>query len=115
MEDALDSQKYIMAQKRDCYEQAVSYANVNANVSMDVDAVISGLLDKICSSPMESSNPKDYVADHPIEYRELKYYGGYTQAYCEKHLYGMGLEDNGPAEMGLRERIMEMILGELNL
>ena len=122
VEDALDSQKYITAQKRDCYEQAVSYANVNANVSMDVDAVISALLDKICSSPMESSNPKDYVADHPIEYRELKYYGSYTQAYCDRHLqayyeehsYGKGTND-APEGRDLRERIMEMLLGELNL
>ena len=113
--DALDSQKYIHTLKRDCYEQAVSYANVKADVTMDVDVVISNLLDNICSSPLESSNPKDYVADHPIEYRELLYYGGYTRDYCERYLYGLGVEDGGPAEISLRERVMEMLLGELNL
>ena len=121
VEEALDSQKYIMVQKQDCYAQAVAWAKVSANADLDVEAVISGLLDEICSSPMTSSSPQDYIDAHPIAYRELLYYGDYTRAYCHDHLqayyeenhYGKGTVD-APEGEGLRERVMERLLGELS-
>ena len=111
--EALDSQKYIMAQVQDCYVQAVEFAKIDSDAEMDVDAVISGLLDVICSSPLESSNPKDYAAEHSVEYRELKYYGGYTRDYCERHLTALVDIKSYPANVDLRARVMEMLLGEL--
>jgi len=107
--DALDSQKYVLKQTQNCYAQALAYAKTDSDVKMDVDKVIEGLLDVVCSSPMTSSNPKDYAAEHFVEYRELKFYGDYTREYCARQL----LDEN--RQMGLRERIMEMLLGELNL
>ena len=107
--DALDSQKYALKQTQNCYAQALAYAKTDSDVKLDVDAVIEGLLDVVCSSPMTSSNPKDYAAEHFVEYRELKFYGDYTREYCTRQLQA---EDR---QMGLRESIMEMLLGELNL
>ena len=48
----------------------------------DTDKVIGSLLETICSSPAQSSNPGDYIAAHPTEYRELTDYGQYTLQYC---------------------------------
>ena len=73
--EAIDTQKYILPHTQACYAQAVEYGNV------DTDTVIEKLLQIIMSSPGESSNPRDYIDGHPIEYRELKYYGDYTLCY----------------------------------
>ena len=113
-EEALHSQKYIIAQVQDCYSQAVEYAKTDSDVNMNVDAVIEGLFDEICADPLPSSNAYSYLEAHPIEYRELLYYGEYTRDYCERYLYGLGMEDGGPAEFGLREAIREVVLKELN-
>ncbi|MDQ7096595.1 M56 family metallopeptidase [Desulfosporosinus sp. PR] len=74
--DALDTQKYIMAQEQACYEQAI------ANGKVDANAVIKKLLETIASSPAQASNPGAYIEAHPIEYRELLYYGQHTLQYC---------------------------------
>lgn len=82
-EEALDTQKYILAQKQNCYTQAVEYGGV------DIRSVIEQLFETIESSPAHSSDPGDYIDEHPIEYRELTYYGQYTLCYCfEKFLQG---------------------------
>ncbi len=82
-EDALDTQKYILGQKQNCYDQAVRYGGV------DVDAVIENLLQTVASSPAYSSNPGAYIDAQPIEYRELTYYGQHTLQYCfERFLKG---------------------------
>ena len=75
-EDALDTQKYIVSQVQNCYDQAIRYGGV------DTTAVIENLLEVIMSSPAHSSNPGDYIDEHSVEYRELKYYGRYTLQYC---------------------------------
>ena len=88
-EDGIDSQKYVIQQKQNCYKQAVLFSGVDAK------AVIENLLDTICSGPGESSNPYDYIAAHEIEYRELLYYGEYTLRYCFKRFddgKGTGLD-----------------------
>lgn len=75
-ENALDTQKYITAQIQACYEQAVAYGKV------DVNPVIKRLLETITKSPAYASNPGAYIDAHPIEYRELLYYGKHTLRYC---------------------------------
>ena len=75
-EDALDTQKYIVAHMQSCYAQAIAYGDV------DADAVISGLVDTIASSPSQVSDPQAYIDAHEMEYRELIYLGEYTLRYC---------------------------------
>lgn len=75
-EDDMDSQKFILQQTQECYAQAA------ASTGLDTDKVIGSLIETICSSPALSSNPKDYIDEHSIEYRELTYYGRYTLEYC---------------------------------
>ncbi len=89
-DDALDTQKYILSQKQNCYDQAVRYGGV------DAEAVIENLLQTVASSPAYSSNPGAYVDAQPIEYRELTYYGQHTLQYCfEKFLQGGQIDLNG--------------------
>jgi len=75
-EDGVDSQKFILKQMQECYDQAV------ASIWLDTNKVIGTLIETICSSPAQSSNPGDYINEHPVEYRELTYYGRYTLKYC---------------------------------
>lgn len=100
VDDGLNSQKYIVQQIQDCYSQAVMRAD------LDTDAVIGSLLDKICSSPAESSNPYDYIGAHSTEYRELIYYGEYTLSYCLNRF-------NQGNETGLEGKVMAIVCEEL--
>ncbi len=75
-EDGIDSQKFILQQKQECYAQAA------ASTGLDTDKVVGTLIETVCSSPALSSNPEDYIAEHSIEYWELTYYGRYTLKYC---------------------------------
>lgn len=82
-ENAIDTQKYILAQKQDCYIQAVEHGSV------DTDSVMEQLFGAIESSPAQASAPGDYIREHSVEYRELSYYGLYTLRYCfEQFLQG---------------------------
>ncbi|MBQ9968237.1 MAG: hypothetical protein IJO88_05895, partial [Oscillospiraceae bacterium] len=74
--DAMDTQKYIVSQIQNCYDQAVRYGGV------DTDAVIEGLLEAVAASPAYASSPGAHTDAQPIEYRELIYYGKYTLQYC---------------------------------
>ena len=93
VEDGLDSQKFILRQTQECYAQAV------ASTGLDTEKVIGSLIETICSGPALSSNPGDYIEAHPIEYRELTYYGRYTLKYCFARF-----EEGG--ETGLAGQIM---------
>lgn len=75
-EQAIDTQKYILTQKQDCYARAVEHGSV------DTDSAIKQLFETIESSPAYSSNPDDYIDEHLIQYRELTFYGRYTLRYC---------------------------------
>ena len=99
-QDAFDTQKYILAQIQNCYAQAVEYGKV------DTDAVIAGLLETICSSPAESSVTGDYIDAHPIEYRELTYYGDYTLRYVFSEFLKGG-------QTGLEGHIMRIVMDDL--
>ena len=93
VEDGMDSQKFILQQTQECYAQAI------ASTGLNTDKVIGTLIETICGSPALSSNPGDYIAEHPIEYRELTYYGRYTLKYCFARF-----EEGG--ETGLVDQIM---------
>ncbi len=75
-EEALDTQKYIYAQKQDCYQQAIAFAGT------DTEAVIKNLMEEILSSPKSASDVQSYISAHYLEYRELIYYGMSTLVYC---------------------------------
>ena len=94
VEDSLDSQKFILQQTQECYAQAI------ASNGLDTDKVIGALIETICSGPALSSNPGDYIEAHPIEYRELTYYGRYTLKYCFARFEAGG-------ETGLAGHIMQ--------
>ena len=82
VEDGMDSQKFILQQTQECYAQAIDYVQSIAPAGLDTDKVIGSLIETICSGPALSSNPGDYIEEHPIEFRELTYYGRYTLKYC---------------------------------
>ena len=99
-DEALDTQKYILAQIQDCYDQAIRYGGI------DTDSAVEHLLEVIESSPAASSVPADYINAHPIEYRELTFYGGYTLRY----IFSRFLEGG---QTGLRGHLMRAVLDEL--
>ena len=99
-EDGMDSQKFILQQTQECYAQAA------ASAGLDTNKVIGSLIETICSSPALSSNPKDYIDEHSIEYRELTYYGRYTLKYCFARF-----EKGG--ETGLDGQIMMQVCGDI--
>ena len=51
VDDGLDSQKFILQQTQECYAQAVAFTG------LDTNKVIGMLIETICSSPAEASNP----------------------------------------------------------
>ena len=99
-DEALDTQKYILAQKQECYDQAVRYGGV------DTYSAVEHLFEVIESSPATSSRPADYIDAHPIEYRELTYYGSYTLQY----VFSQFLEGG---QTGLRGHLMRSVLDDL--
>lgn len=99
-EDGIDSQKSILQQIQECYAQAVEYGD------LDTDTILEHLLDVICESPAESSNPQDYISMHDTEYRELLYYGDYAVEYFSQ-CFAAG------DETGLRGHIMARACEEL--
>lgn len=100
VEDGIDSQKFILSQTQECYAQAVAYTG------LDTNNIIGTLIETICASPAQSSNPGDYIEAHPIEYRELTYYGRYTLQYCFSRF-----EQGG--ETGLEGHIMAQVCQEI--
>ena len=99
-DDAMDTQKYILAQIQECRAQAVA-----AN-GIDTVSTIEQLFEIIESSPATSSRPADYIDAHPIEYRELTYYGSYTLQY----VFSQFLEGG---QTGLRGHLMRSVLDDL--
>ena len=91
--DLLNTQRYILAHMQSCYAQAIAYGKVDTAAHLDK------LLKTICSSPAVSSRPGDYIEAHPVEYRELLYYGDYTLRY----VYGEFLKGG---QTGLNGHIM---------
>lgn len=102
-EDAMDTQKYILPQIQSCYAQAVAYAR------LDPEPILDALFDEIASSPARSSNPGDYLDAHPLEVRELTYYGDYTLDYIfRRFLEGGQIGLHGH----LMRHVMDLLIGE---
>lgn len=107
VEDALDSQKFVEQQIRNCYAQAI------ASGPLDTDPMIGHLLKAICKAPdasslYASSNPQDYIDAHRIEYRKLGYFGDAALQYCiERFEQG---NENG-LEGHIMARLCEELLG----
>ncbi len=99
-DEALDTQKYVLAQTQECYDQAVRYGSV------DTDYAVEYLFEVIESSPATSSRPSDYIDAHPSEYQELTYYGSYTLRY----IFSQFLEGN---QTGLRGHLMRAVLDDI--
>lgn len=97
---AHDTQKYILAETQVCYAQAIEYGKVNT------DAILTKLVETICSSPAAASNPGTYIEAHPIEYRALMYYGDYTLRYA----YGKFLQGG---QTDLKSHILLSAMREL--
>ncbi|MBR2894297.1 MAG: hypothetical protein IKC03_01385 [Oscillospiraceae bacterium] len=98
--EALDTQKYIRAQIQNCYAQAIEFGGVNTTTAIEE------LFTTIESSPLQSSNPSDYIDEHYIEYRELTYYGQYTLRYCfDQFLKG--------GQTGLRGHLMRAVIDDI--
>ena len=75
--EAMDTQKYILSQKQNCYRQAVEWGQLNT------DAIVERLLTETFAETNKSSNfAASYKENSPITYRELTYYGAYTLKYC---------------------------------
>ena len=51
-------------------------------LASDGDTLISALLQTICSSPAQSSNPGEYIKAHREEYNQLLELGSKTVSYC---------------------------------
>ena len=104
--EMIDTQRYIQSQMQAVYAKAVAYGAV------DTDAQIEALLETITSSPSLSSSSGDYIKAHPIEYRELGYYGDYTLQYVFKSFLAGGQTGLKGAVMG---SIMRDLLGGENI
>lgn len=100
VENALDSQRYIIPQIQHCYAQALQSSKV------PVDTVLENLLDIICADPDFSSSPQDYINMSYIHYRTLIYYGSYTLTdFLNRFCSGN--------ETGLRGKVMAYACEEL--
>lgn len=99
-EDALDTQKFIVSQIQVCYAKAIKFGNTNT------DEIIDNLFESIQSSPTTSSNPGDYIDAHPLEYRELTYYGDYALRY----IFSTFLEGG---QTGLKGHLMRIVMDSL--
>ena len=74
--------------------------------AMGLDTDIGSLLNTICSSPAMSSNPGDYIAAHPEEYKRLVELGSHTIRWC----FTAFAEGN---QMDLRGHIMALACREI--
>jgi len=99
-QDALDTQKYILAQIQNCYAQAIEHKG------LDTVPIIENLFETIMSSPAASSNVDDYIDAHRLVYRELTYYGDYTLRYIFSEFLKGG-------QTGLKGQIMRAVMDDL--
>lgn len=103
VEATLDTQRYVVLQIQNCYDQAVRQSG------LETDPVIEGLFEDIMAEPDVSSAPMDYLnADRlPVaEYRELIYYKNYTLDYIfDQFLRG--------GQTGLKGQLMRIVMDDL--
>ncbi len=100
---AIQDYIYLTSLRQKCYEQAVSYGEV------DTDTVVEGLLEEVVASPGTfASGVKDYIVANDATYKELIHYGKYTLWYC----FGEFLEGG---QTDLRGQIMASVCRDISL
>lgn len=99
-QDALDTQKFILAQIQNCYAQAIEHKG------LDTAPIIEGLFETIISSPAASSSVDNYIDAHRLVYRELTYYGDYTLRYIFSEFLKGG-------QTGLKGHLMRAVMDDL--
>ena len=103
-EKALNDRDYAAALKAETLTKAQSYFAG----TMGLDRRIGELLTVIESSPLQSSNPGDYIHAHQDEYDELLAYGAYTLQFCFEEFLADGHTD-------LRGHIMALACQDIML
>lgn len=100
--DALDSQKYVLAETRSCYAQAIEYFSSE----IDLTGEIAERVEILCNTPgWEELSP--YVEPGYLDYRQLLYYGDETLGY----VFGEFLKGGQTGERGrVLWRLMEALL-----
>lgn len=89
-------------------DAAVSAAILAQEEPELLDVEIAALLDTICGSPAEASNPGAYIEAHPKEYARLAAYGEFTLRYCmNRFLQGDETGLKGHVMMSVCETIAE--------
>lgn len=103
VEAALDTQRYVVSQIQNCYDQAVRQSG------LETAPVIEALFEKIMAEPDVSSAPMDYLnaGKLPVaEYRELIYYKDHTLDYIfDQFLRG--------GQTGLKGQLMRIVMDDL--
>lgn len=103
-EDALNAQDYVERLSAECWEKAKDW--IREHDLPDVE--IAALLDTICASPAEASNPGAYIEAHPKEYARLAAYGEFVLRYCmNRFLQGDETGLKGHVMMSVCEAIAE--------
>lgn len=94
--------KYQKNLNGECYKKAKAYiTGLNSP-----ETRINELLNVICSSPAQSSNPGDYIKEHKYEYNEIIKYGDDALRY----IYSEFLKGN---QTDLRGHVMALIMRDL--
>ena len=81
-------------------------ANILLYRSLGLETDIDALIETICSSPAQSSNPGDYIAAHPEEFDRLVSMGSHTLRYCFAKFAAGG-------QIGLEGHIMALCCREI--
>lgn len=100
--DELENEEYRNRLESECYKKAKAYiTGLNSP-----ETRINELLNVICSSPAQSSNPGDYINEHKYEYNEIIKYGDDALRY----IYSEFLKGN---QTDLRGHVMALIMRDL--
>lgn len=97
---ALDTQLHVLGQIQNCYDQAVQFAQ------LDTARILNQLYAEIEASPTQASAPTEYINAHPLEFRELTYYGMHTL----RHAFGEFLKGG---QTNLHGHLMALVCQEI--
>lgn len=108
-EKALNAQEYVEELSEKCKRKALNIREIGS-----IDDEIAYLLDVICSTPVTSSNPNDYLNANLDEYYRLIGYGEFTLSYCfEQFIQGNQTDLRGHIMAAVCERIFKNYNEEL--
>lgn len=89
LREVWNDQEHVDALEAENQQKALNALTQQGNFGELVDV----LLTTICSSPSTSSNPGDYIQEHPNEYDTLLNYGKSTLKYCFTEFLAGGQTD----------------------